>query len=200
LKTSSSSNLSDTLLSKAVSQALRHDPTSYGLTLDDSGAVEIQDLVAALKRVNVGWVALDEKRIREMVEHSGKRRHEIVGSRIRALYGHSTPERLSKCLASPPELLYHGTDAAAANRILAEGLRPMGRQYVHLSADVQTAQAVGRRKDEDPVILRIAAQRAHEQGVMFYQGNETVWLADYVPVAFISSCVEPHGAGAPANE
>jgi putative RNA 2'-phosphotransferase len=70
----------------------------------------------------------------------------------------------------------------------------MARQYAHLSTDVQTAQAVGRRKDKDPVILRIAAQRAHEQGVMFYQGNETVWLADHIPAAFISRCVQTNGA------
>ena len=57
----------------------------------------------------------------------------------------------------------------------------MRRQYVHLSLDVETAAEVGRRKARQPVILEIAAARAHAAGVRFYAGNDKVWLADFVP-------------------
>ena len=63
---------------------------------------------------------------------------------------------------------------------------PMGRQYVHLSVEVETARAVGQRKAAQPVILAVAAQAASRSGVALYAGNAMVWLADRVPAQFIS--------------
>ena len=49
----------------------------------------------------------------------------------------------------------------------------------------ETAMAVGQRKDRAPVLLRVAAEEAHREGVAFYHGNDKVWLADAVPARFI---------------
>ena len=178
--------VSDTELSKAVSHALRHDPAAYQLTLDADGWVMVPDLIAALRRDHAGWETLDENCLQTMISRSKKQRHEIFQGKIRALYGHSTPDRLAKRTAVPPELLYHGTNARAADQILSQGLKPMSRQYVHLSIDPKTARDVGSRKDTYPVILLVQADQAHQSGVAFYEGNESVWLADYVPPAYIS--------------
>jgi putative RNA 2'-phosphotransferase len=61
----------------------------------------------------------------------------------------------------------------------------MGRQYVHLSTDVETAEQVGRRKSATPVVLRGAAVEAAGAGVVLYRGNDHVWLADAVPGRFL---------------
>jgi len=121
-----------------------------------------------------------------MIAASSKRRHEIIGGRIRALYGHSLPGRLKKSSAVPPDLLYHGTAPETVPLIREAGLLRMGRQYVHMSLDEATALQVGRRKASEPVILRVLACQAHATGVLFYEGNEKVWLADYVPDRFIA--------------
>ena len=63
---------------------------------------------------------------------------------------------------------------------------PMNRQYVHLSADLETAREVGRRKSRQPVVLVVDAGAAHDDGVRFYHGNQTVWLADGIPPRYIS--------------
>lgn len=178
--------ISDADLSRTVSHALRHEPSSYGLVLDADGWVGVQELLEAIKRKHPAWDSLDQHRLQQMVEHSKKRRHEIIDGRIRALYGHSTEKRLAKQAATPPELLFHGTDASAANKIVSEGLKPMSRQYVHLSVDPHTAHEVGARKDSYPVILLVRAGEAQRNGIAFYEGNESVWLADYIPPAFIS--------------
>jgi putative RNA 2'-phosphotransferase len=73
----------------------------------------------------------------------------------------------------------------AISDIRKEGLRPMGRQYVHLSSDEETAVSVGKRKTNTPVILRVRAGRASQDGVAFYIGNEKVWLADRVPPEYL---------------
>ena len=74
----------------------------------------------------------------------------------------------------------------ALEAILNDGLRPMGRQYVHLSVNTETAVQVGKRRDAAPVILVIDAHKAYTDGIVFYKGNDKVVLADYVPAGYIS--------------
>ena len=70
--------------------------------------------------------------------------------------------------------------------IKINGLLPQGRQYVHLSQDISTAQSVGLRRDNKPCVLQIDAKRAWEDGILFYFGNEKVWLADVIPSKYIT--------------
>jgi putative RNA 2'-phosphotransferase len=178
-----------TNLSRTVSHALRHEPGAYGLTLDAQGWVYISDLLRALRESDTQWAALCEADLSEMVRNSAKVRHEIERGRIRALYGHSTPERLTREANRPPNFLFHGTSPVAAEEIRVQGLKPMSRQQVHLSVDVETALQVGRRKSPSPVILRIDAEQASQNGVQFFQGNDSVWLADGVPAEFVSLAI-----------
>ena len=132
------------------------------------------------------WFNADRSVLERMVAGSPKRRHEITGGRVRALYGHSLPGRLRKERGEPPAWLFHGTSPLAAETIAADGLKPMGRQFVHLSADRHSAAEVGRRKAPDPVVFSVNAAAAAAAGVPFWIGNETVWLADRVPARFVS--------------
>lgn len=173
-------------LSKAISRALRHEPWLYELELDEEDWATIGAVVEALTNRGGRWAGVSRKMIEEMVTSSERKRHEIAGDRIRAIYGHSLPGKLKREPASPPEHLYHGTSRKALVVIRGKGLQPMGRQYVHLSVDEETAIEVGRRKTWKPVLLVVQARRAHEAGVGFYLGNENVWLADEVPAEFLS--------------
>ena len=80
----------------------------------------------------------------------------------------------------------------AAKNIMSEGLRPMNRQYVHLSTDKHTALQVGKRKtiskneEQQPVIIAISAIEAYNTGVNhFYQASNSVWLSDYIHPNFM---------------
>jgi len=179
-------------LSRAISHALRHEPWLYELELDEAGWVSVETLLAALRTESRSWSSVSEADLAQMIAQSDKKRYELREGRIRALYGHSTPLRLLLQAAKPPPVLYHGTSPEAAGKIRGEGLRPMGRQYVHLSIDTATAVQVGRRKSSRPVILRVNARAAHNNGVAFYHGNDAVWLADIVPPSFIDE-FEPNG-------
>lgn len=172
-------------ISRAVSHALRHEPWLYELELDDEGWVPVEELLSALRAEKPEWSAVSEDDLAEMIARSDKKRHELRDGKIRALYGHSVPDKLSKQLAEPPAILYHGTSPETAQRIKADGLRPMSRQYVHMSVDEATAEQVGRRKAQMPVLLMVKAAQAHAAGIAFYRGNDQVWLADFVPATFI---------------
>jgi putative RNA 2'-phosphotransferase len=172
-------------LSKALSHALRHEPWLYELELDEEGWAPLEAVLAALRQGRPEWRELSRGDVERVVDSSAKRRHEVRGDRIRALYGHSVPGRLRRERGTPPAILFHGTSPEAARAIIRDGLRPMSRQYVHLSVDVATAREVGRRKASTPVLLEIDARRADEVGTPFYEGNDKVWLADAVPAPFL---------------
>lgn len=174
-------------LSRLVSQILRHESWLYKLELDDEGWLAVEDLLGAIRVADVRWLDADRSMLEQMVAGSSKRRHEIIGQRIRALYGHSLPGRIRKVRdEAPPRWLFHGTSPIAAEEIAVGGLQPMGRQFVHLSTDRRIAAEVGQRKAPDAVVLSVNAAAATAAGVPFWIGNETVWLTDRVPARFVS--------------
>ena len=170
-------------LSKEVSYALRHAPWEYGLELDDEGWADVRGLLYSLH--SRGSKKLSERDLYVMVEKSDKKRHEILDGKIRALYGHSIPQKILKASKAPPEILYHGTARRFIEQIMEKGLLAQNRQYVHLSVDIETALQVGKRRDHEPVLLKIQALRAWTDGVKFYLGNDKVWLADTIPSEYI---------------
>jgi putative RNA 2'-phosphotransferase len=172
-------------LSKTLAHALRHEPWLYELELDDEGWVNSEDLIATLRQRSPSWHDLSESDFASVIAQSDKPRYEMQRGLIRALYGHSTPNRLEKSPAAPPEFLYHGTTQTALPLIVENGLKPMSRQYVHCSVDFPMAQAVARRKGERIVVLRVIAGEAHQDGVVFYRGNDLVWLADLIPPRYL---------------
>ena len=175
-----------TRLSKTISHALRHAPWLYELELDEAGWTPVADLLEGLRRHRSVWQDLDEGDLQAVIARPGKKRFEMREGKIRALYGHSLRSKIAREPAVPPVVLYHGTTPAAAQTIQREGLQPMRRQYVHLSADEETAREVALRKGSEPVILVVRAGEAHAAGVAFYRGNDLIWLADPIPPSFIS--------------
>jgi putative RNA 2'-phosphotransferase len=172
-------------ISKTVSHALRHVPEKYGLKLDKDGWVLVNDMLIALAKKRKAWADLSEQDLHEMIALSAKKRHGINDGKIRALYGHSTEEKIIKQATTPPELLFHGTSPDTVETILKTGLKPMNRQYAHLSEDIETASEVGSRKSKSPVILTIEALKANKAGIQFYLGNEKIWLANFIPNTYI---------------
>jgi putative RNA 2'-phosphotransferase len=163
---------------RKLTYALRHAPEKFGLRMDSEGWVDLDEFLRAM---GITRADLDD-----VMANMDKQRFEVRDGRIRAHYGHSARDRVHKQQDTPPATLYHGTTPFAAFVIEREGIRPMGRQYAHLSSTPDTARSVGARRDPNPIILTVDAARAHRDGVKFYGGNEDVWLADHVPPEYIS--------------
>lgn len=171
---------SQVFISKKMSYCLRHNPEKYGLKLDEYGFVDLKEFLQAMNRVHHFQPKLTEMQIREIMHNSDKQRFEIKNGKICALYGHSLPGIIKRRQATPPRILYHGTAHRFLKSIEKEGLLPMGRQYVHLSTDKAMAISVGQRRDPHPAILEIAAQKASQDEIVFYVGNDEVWLCDHL--------------------
>jgi putative RNA 2'-phosphotransferase len=187
VKTDDSIDSIDRSISKFMSLILRHQPKEFGLTLDTRGFVSLLDLTAAIQTKKPWITELD---VRRVAESSEKQRFEIISSMIRARYGHSVPVAFDEDEIVPPEHLYHGTSGQALESLRNEGLKGMGRQYVHLSGDYEEARQVGLRHDPNPVVLTIKALDAHNQGLKFYKTGP-LFMTKTVPPEFIVFPEEP---------
>ncbi|GAA5014075.1 RNA 2'-phosphotransferase [Kitasatospora paranensis] len=170
-------------VSKRLSRILRHDPASVGITLDAAGWVAVDTLLAALARhgTRVGRADLDH-----VVATNNKRRFAFSedGRSIRASQGHSVEVDLGLPPSDPPAVLYHGTTGRVLEAVFREGLRPMSRQDVHLSADTETAVRVGSRHGRAVVLVVDAAAMAAD-GHEFRVSANGVWLTDAVPPRYL---------------
>ncbi|MFB6081168.1 MAG: RNA 2'-phosphotransferase [Haloferacaceae archaeon] len=170
-------------LSKFLSGALRHFPDDVGLTLDERGWTTWRALLDAAAN-RYGWA--DEAAVEAVVATDPKGRFERDGDRVRAAYGHSVDVALEAHETPVPDVLHHGTAPGNLDAIRAEGLRPMGRQQVHLSETVAEARAVGRRHAADPVVLRVDAAGLAADGHRVVKRGRGVYTVDRVPPAYVA--------------
>ena len=166
-------------VSKYMSYLLRHNPEN--LKMDSEGFVGLDELLAKLKVK----FPVNKQLILEIVERSERKRFEIRNGKIRALYGHSIPVMLKLKEDETVKVLYHGTTPEAAAEILKTGLKPMRRNWVHLSPTIEIARQVGLRRTSKPAILEIDVEKARKNGIKFYKATKQVYLCKQVPPRYI---------------
>ena len=181
-----------TKTSKFISLILRHRPETIGISLDEHGWANVDELIQGISKRQ----PFSMEMLEEIVRTDKKQRYSFNENKtlIRANQGHSIPWlEMDYKEGTPPEVLYHGTGFCALDSILKEGLKPMTRQKVHLSWDAATArQVAGRWKNQGaPAILKIDAEGMARDGYVFYLSENEIWLTDSVPPEYLSVfCVE----------
>lgn len=173
------------ILGKFISKILRHQPGLIGISLDEHGWADVQDLIAGVRAA--GHPDFDMAVLEEIVETNNKKRYSFSDDKqlIRANQGHSIPVDVELPVTSPPATLWHGTADRFVPSIMEQGIRSMSRLYVHLSPDMETALKVGRRHGK-PVILRIDSGQMEADGAVFYLSVNGVWLTKEVPAKYIT--------------
>ncbi|WP_354642836.1 RNA 2'-phosphotransferase [Kitasatospora camelliae] len=171
-------------VSKMLARILRHDPGRIGIVLDGAGWVPVDTLLGALAAKGN---PLTRAELDHVVATNNKRRFAYSGdgSSIRASQGHTVEVDLGLPPATPPAVLYHGTTGRVLGAIFDEGLRPMARRDVHLSADTETAVRVGSRHGR-PVVLVVDAAAMAAAGHEFRVSANGVWLTSDVPARFLT--------------
>lgn len=170
-----------------ISYVLRHDPDAINLDMDKRGWVSIEQLI---NNANIVNRKLTLESIKKIVKENNKKRFAISedGKFIRALQGHSlSKDRVSIEFEEkiPPSILYHGTATQFMDSIKEKGIISNNRQYVHLSANEETAVNVGSRHGT-PIILEIDTEKMIKNGHVFFLSQNGVWLTDNVPVKCFS--------------
>ena len=171
-----------TELSKFVSLILRHHPETIGITLDEHGWADVEELIGGIsKKYDFNMQMLEE-----IVLTDKKQRYSFNENKtmIRANQGHSIPVDVELEEKEPPEILWHGTGAKFTESIDIHGLVRKSRLYVHLSKDQETAMKVGSRHGK-PVLYQVNTGEMFKDGYKFYLSVNNVWLTSEVPVKYL---------------
>ena len=177
-------NRDDIKLGRFLSLVLRHEPEAAGIALDGNGWADVQRLIAGVRATGR---QLDLETLERVVRENDKSRYSFNEdhSKIRANQGHSIAVDLKLEARTPPDVLYHGTASRFLDAIMRDGLIPRERQYVHLSADIETAIDVGSRHGK-PVILYIDTAAMGRDGHSFWLSENQVWLCKAVPRQYLT--------------
>lgn len=172
-------------ISKFISMILRHKPQVIGITLDEHGWADVNELIKGINETGEE-IEFSKDTLETIVKTDKKQRYSFSQDRtlIRANQGHSIPVDVELEKKEPPKVLYHGTGVKSVKAIQEQGLLPMERLYVHLSTDVETATNVGKRHGT-PVIFQVNAEQMQKDGYDFFQSVNGVWLTKEVPTKYL---------------
>ncbi|MDE6567826.1 MAG: RNA 2'-phosphotransferase [Lachnospiraceae bacterium] len=168
--------------SKFISRILRHKTEVIGISLDEHGWADVEELILGIRKTG----EFNREMLEEIVRTDQKQRYSFNEDKtlIRANQGHSIPVDVEMDLVSPPEFLWHGTGEKYTASIEKMGLIPKSRLYVHLSDQLETAYQVGQRHGK-VVIYRVLAEKMQEDGYTFYLSKNGVWLTKEVPLRYL---------------
>ncbi len=170
-------------ISKFLSLVLRHEPEKIGLDLDEAGWANVKELI---RKCNTRDFKLTNEILEEVVRTNAKKRFALSedGQKIRANQGHTFDISHGYEPKQAPRTLYHGSATKNMTSILAEGIDKRLRHHVHLSEDLSTAIAVGKRHGT-PVVFVIDSATMMDECYLFYQSDNNVWLTESVPAKYL---------------
>ena len=174
-------------ISKNFCYILRHNPNHIGVVLDREGYTDLDLFIKKYNECN--QTTITKNTVEQIVKEDSKGRYNISKGRIRCNQGHNKALDISVTMntCKPPSKLYHGTGSESVGLILNLGLKPMSRQFVHLSEDIKTASQVGKRHSNDYVVLEIDSEKMYLDGYEFKLSDNNVWQMEYVPSKYIKS-------------
>ncbi len=170
-------------LAKFLTYVLGRRPDEFGLILDENGFTRIKDLLKAMGEEN-GWKHLRQGHLNELLVSLDPCPIEIQGNLVRASDSSHLP--VVKRPEKLPKLLYTAIRRKAYPYIHENGLKPSAYPYVILTSEIEMARRLGRRNDQDPVLLTVQVESAQSKGVQFDQFGELIFLANFVPVGVFS--------------
>ena len=174
--------MNTTEVSKFISLILRHKPETIGISLDEHGWANVDELIAGISKTS----PINMEVLEEIVATDNKKRYSFNEDHtlIRANQGHSIPVDVELKKVAPPEILYHGSAEKFEKSIDEQWLIPKSRLYVHLSKDYETAVNVGRRHGK-PVIYKVKSGLMDQDGIELFLSENGVWLTKAVPVKYL---------------
>ena len=186
-------------LSKFLALVLRHKAKDFGLEVEPSGFIKLDDIIS-LPQSQKNNMTLDK--VKEIVANDQKGRYELVNRPpyyIRAVQGHSMSEvsnedtmyKLNKKNIFDFPTVVHGTQEAAWKLIEKSGLNKMNRNAIHFSIGYNDENHVksGMRLNCE-IFIEINPLLAFFNGYEFFISQNKVVLCPgneegYLPMEFV---------------
>lgn len=169
---------------------LRHEPELAGLKLDKAGWANVNDLLNGMNKIGI---AVNLEKLQAIAD--ANKRYSFCNKghlKMRANYGHSLGIALKDLIGEssmPPQILYHQTQIHALKSILMSGIKKQKRDHVFLKVNKDIALDRIKYDDQESIILVIAANRMAQDGNLFYDAYDGVWLTDHVPAKYIINMI-----------
>ncbi|MBW2589763.1 MAG: hypothetical protein JRD71_03420, partial [Deltaproteobacteria bacterium] len=114
---------------------------------------------------------------------------EISDNFVRAKSREHLPERIPA--PNPPKLLYTCIRRKAHPFVMDKGIFPFSRGHVILSSEKELAEKMGKRIDHTPVLLTVQTQKSGNNGVVFFQAGDLLFIADTIPAGCFTGPLLP---------
>ena len=171
-------------LRRLMGYILGKRPDEFGLVPDKDGYLSLKEFLRAVKEEpSMGYIR--ESHVAEVLLHDKERIFEIQENKIRSAK-RDYRLILNNQDLSPPKILFKGIKRKAYPLILKHGLLPGSKEHIVMARDRDFAIRIARRVDQKPIILEIRARAAAAEGIDFYPFGDSIYLADKVPVSYIS--------------
>ena len=165
-------------LAKLLTYVLGHKPGEFGLVPDPGGYIKIKEFLKAICEEE-RFKYVRRSHIDEILISLPNPPIEINDNYIRATFRDNLPEQIQA--QNPPKLLYTCVRRKAYPVVFVKGIFPMDFKKVILSSEPNMALRIGKRKDNLPVLLIVQTERSIEEGVIFYEAGDTLFLAESIP-------------------
>ena len=178
---------------------LGHHPDEFGLVPDEDGFVLKKELIQALHEED-GWTFVRESHLQPVSLEINKFGIEITDKMIRIGPGFTKLVLGPRPESVPPSLLYFGARRKAYPSMLEHGLVPSRSPWVALYSEKDMALRVGQRRERQPILLTILAERAYQRGIRFFSLNEKVFLVEKLAPDLFSGPSLPKEKPAPEKK
>ena len=173
-------------LSSVMIGILRHFPEQFGIELDKHGWGDIEEIAKAISNRVDRFYWVRKRHLIAIALTDEKGRYEVKEGKIRARYAHTIDIDLSDLPKAELDTLYYPVTKEEVDIVIEQGIFPTDRKKVHLSATFEKAMEAGKVRDDSPIILKIDAKRAMEDGIDIRKATEDVYLADKIDAKYIS--------------
>lgn len=161
---------------------LGYRPDEFGLVPDPYGFVSYKELRQALHE-EPGWGYVRQGHFNEILMGSDRSLFQWDDKRIK-VRKRSWQMDLENPLVELPKILFVAVRRRAHPHALEKGLRSNEDKYLTLASEKEMALRIGRRRDQNPVLLEVMALQAENKGIPFYAFGQ-LFLAKEVPANYI---------------
>ena len=163
--------------SKFLAYILGYRPEEFGLVPDKNGFVKTKEFLKAITEES-GWKFFRKANIDAVLITMAEPPIEVVGNAVRSRNRMHLKERIFA--EHPPKILYTAIRRKAYPSCIEKGIRPMGREHVILASREEMAQRIGKRIDNQPTILTVHTSAAIQNGSLFLQLGDTLFLSRHI--------------------
>ncbi len=163
---------------KFTTYVLGRHPDEFGLFTDDNGYVKIKEFIQAVTETD-GWRHVRNSHINDIMLMLNDPPIEVDEKSIRA----RDRSRLDPPVIceSPPKTLYVCITHKSYSSVLDKGIHPTAHTRIICCKDREMAERIGKRRDNQPIILTVNVQKMMDQEITFLYAGDLLYLTDVVP-------------------